>query len=316
MPAERRGAHSPNSARIAALWSPTRGAARVDRVADAVDADRRARGEDRDVVLARHGLQHVEGGEALAVEQFVPVEDPGAPDVGRLEHREPFVDGPGRDLPGDDRLDRVAGGEPGPGVAGIGRQLGLEAEQRRQLRDRRHGDGDVGVLRRIDAVGRRQVGMRAAHVGALRQAATVVEEGGQHLELEIDQRLEEAGLDVGALAGDAAPDQRGENALRRRGAGEHVADGEAERHRALALVAVQPHHARARLRQEILPRPLHPRAFLAVAADRGVDEARVDRTHRLPVDAEPLDDAGPEVLDHHVGLGDAGRAAPPGRPRP
>ena len=42
--------------------------------------------------------------------------------------------------------------------------------------------------------------------------------GGQHLELEVDQRLQQAGLDQPALAGDAAPAQLGENALRSGGA--------------------------------------------------------------------------------------------------
>ena len=52
------------------------------------------------------------------------------------------------------------------------------------------------------------------------------------------------------------------------------------------------------------PGPLHPRAFLAIAADRGIDEPRIDLPDRLVVEAEPLDDAGPEILDQHVGLGE------------
>ncbi len=102
--------------------------------------------------------------------------------------------------------------------------------------------------------------------------------GGQHLELEVDQRLQQAGLDECALAGDAAaapappgcPAQAAAPASMSR-------DGEAEGHRALVLVAVQPHHAGARLGEQVLAGPLHPGPLVAIAADRRIDEARVDR---------------------------------------
>lgn len=126
---------------------------------------------------------------------------------------------------------------------------------------------------------------------------------GQHLELKIDQRLQQARFDMAARAGHAAPHQCGKDPLRGGGARQHVGDRQAEGHRTLVLVAVQPHHAGTGLRQQILPGPLDPGAFLAIAADRGIDQARIDLAHRLKIEAQPLDDAGPKILDQHVGLG-------------
>jgi hypothetical protein len=88
-----------------------------------------------------------------------------------------------------------------------------------------------------------------------RLPAAVVEVGGQHLELEVDHRLEQARFDMGAAAGAPLPDQGGEDALDDGVAGEQVGHGEAEGDRSLVGVAVQPHHAGAGLRQEVLPRP-------------------------------------------------------------
>ncbi len=136
----------------------------------------------------------------------------------------------------------------------------------------------------------------------LRQAASVVEMRGQYLELKIDKRLQEARFDEASLAGYAAPHQSRENPLSGGGAGQHVTDGEPEGNRPLPFVAVQPHDARARLRQEILAGALHPGPLLAITADRGIDDARIDGPDRLVVQPQPFDDARPEVLDHNVGL--------------
>ena len=146
--------------------------------------------------------------------------------------------------------------------------------------------------------------MGRAEAGAPGRAAAVVEVGSQHLELEVDQRFEQAGFDMGAGAADAAPHQGGEDAVREGGAGQHVGDGEAEGHRPLIVVAVEPHDAGARLRQKVLTGPLDPRALVAVAGDRGIDDAGIDRPDRGVVEPEALDDAGPEILQHDVGLAD------------
>ena len=55
---------------------------------------------------------------------------------------------------------------------------------------------------------------------------------------------------------------------------------------------------------------------LPVAAGRAVHDRRVHRPHRVVADAEAVDDAGPEALDHHVGAGRQAEegVAPGGRP--
>ncbi len=63
------------------------------------------------------------------------------------------------------------------------------------------------------------------------------------------------------------------------------------------FVAVQPHDARAACGQQILAGTLHPGALLAITADRGIDDARIDSPDRLIVQPQPFDDARPEVLD-------------------
>ena len=45
--------------------------------------------------------------------------------------------------------------------------------------------------------------------------------------------------------------------------------------------------------------PIRP--GLPVAADRAVDDARIDRGDRGMADAEPVDDTRAEALDDHVG---------------
>ena len=57
------------------------------------------------------------------------------------------------------------------------------------------------------------------------------------------------------------------------------------------------------MRQKVLTRTRHPWALFAIAADAGIDETRIDRLHRLIVEAKPLDDTGAEILDQHVGPG-------------
>ena len=204
---------------------------------------------------------------------------------------------------GEDLLDLVALGEPARRIVVIGVER-LQLEQIAKPRDRGHGDGEVGVLRPVDAIRRGQIGVRAVHPRAYRQPAAVVEVGGENLELEIDERLEQAGLDVAALAGDAPAHERRQDRLDERRTGEHVADRQPERHRPLPFVAVQPHDAGTRLRQQVLTRTHRPRPLVAEAGDAAENDGRIDRRHDVVAEAEPLDDAGAEILDEHVGLAD------------
>ena len=77
--------------------------------------------------------------------------------------------------------------------------------------------------------------------------AAVVEVRGQHLELEVEDRFQQADLDQPALAGDAAADEAGQDALRQMSAGHHVGDGEAHRDGALVGVAAEPGQTGERL---------------------------------------------------------------------
>ena len=58
------------------------------------------------------------------------------------------------------------------------------------------------------------------------------------------------------------------------------------------------------MRKQILPRTVHPRAFLAIPADGGVHDTRIDLLHSLVIKTEPTDNAGSEILDQHIGLTD------------
>ena len=82
--------------------------------------------------------------------------------------------------------------------------------------------------------------------------AAVVEIGGEDLELEIEDGLEQDDLDLAAEVGDAAANQSGENALHEMRSGHHVGDGEAEGNGRLARVAVEIGQAGERLHEQVL----------------------------------------------------------------
>ena len=54
---------------------------------------------------------------------------------------------------------------------------------------------------------------------------------------------------------------------------------------------------------DVVTGPLRVRAVLAVSGGRAVDDGRVQLLDGRVADAEPVDDSGPEALDHHVGGG-------------
>jgi len=80
----------------------------------------------------------------------------------------------------------------------------------------------------------------------------------------------------------------------------------------LALLDADAGHG---LQNLIVAGPILQRTGVAVAGERAIDEARVDRPHALVVDAEPLRHGRPEVVHHHVGaLDEAAKHAEPARP--
>ena len=123
-------------------------------------------------------------------------------------------------------------------------------------------------------------------------------------------------VEVRAVAGRARGDERGEDRDHRvHAAAGAVADGRAGQRRAAVGVAAGAVEVAAdREVVEVVAGPLRVRAVLAVAGGRAVDDAGVHRVHRLVADAEPVDDAGPEALDHDVGASPRGAGTRRGRP--
>ena len=69
-------------------------------------------------------------------------------------------------------------------------------------------------------------------------------------------------------------------------------------------MSAQPHQAAAALRQQVLAGQLDPGPARAVSGHAGVDDAWIERAHRLEAQADALHHPGAEVLDHHVGARD------------
>ena len=53
---------------------------------------------------------------------------------------------------------------------------------------------------------------------------------------------------------------------------------------------------------DVVPGPLGQRPLLAPAGHPRVDQPRVAGQHLVGTEAEPLQDAGPQTLDQHVGV--------------
>src|SRR4029077_3877017 len=98
----------------------------------------------------------------------------------------------------------------------------------------------------------------------------------QHPELENQESLDQAGFDQSAQARRATSNQTGEDPLTQIVSGEHVGDCQGHRRGRIALVSTQPHNARARLRQQILTRPIAPRFSIAVPRYDSVYQATID----------------------------------------
>src|SRR5207302_5416687 len=108
---------------------------------------------------------------------------------------------------------------------------------------RAHREREEAVRCLVDAVRRADVRVRAPDLAPHGQSIAVVQVAGQHLELEVERRLEQADLDEAAAAGRAAADEAREDALAKVRAGESVDDRESERDRRVVAVPVQPREA-------------------------------------------------------------------------
>ncbi len=132
----------------------------------------------------------------------------------------------------------------------------------------------------------------------------VVEPGGEQFELQVGKHLDQRGFDKAADPLPFAPEQERQHAMRQRRPGENVADGQAHGDGAVFRPARQPHHAGAGLGKQVLPRQIDPGAGGAVARDRAIDDARVQRADGIVAEAEPFHHPGAEVLQHDIGPAD------------
>src|SRR5262249_46729324 len=128
-----------------------------------------------------------------------------------------------------------------------------------------------------------------------------VEEIRRRLDLQIERRTQHADLHVDAVARALALEQRAQDAERQQRRAVLVDDRGADRGRRLIGAARDRGQAGHAFHEQILPRPVGVAAGLAVTGRRDVDQPRVDRFRRLPVETVARHDTGAEILDEHVG---------------
>ena len=103
------------------------------------------------------------------------------------------------------------------------------------------------------------------------------------------------------LAGFLALDQRDRDAVGAEDAGAQIGNRDADAHGSLTGQPGDRHQAAHALRNLVEARAQAIRSVLAVAGDAGIDQARIDRGHRLVADAKPVFDIGTVVFHQHVG---------------
>ena len=87
-------------------------------------------------------------------------------------------------------------------------------------------------------------------------------------------------------------------------AGQEIAHRGARLGRRSVGLAGRVHDAAHRLDGDVHGREIAIGAVEAVARAAAIDQARVERAQHVPADAEAIHDAGGEILDQHIGLGD------------
>ena len=123
--------------------------------------------------------------------------------------------------------------------------------------------------------------------------------------LEVEQeylRRQERGLDILALAGFLALEQRGHYSECREQSRSHVGDRRPRAHRPLSRQAGDRHQPTHALRDLVEARPRLVGPGLAIGRDRGIDDARIDGFQVRIIDPQPPLHVGAKILDHHIGL--------------
>src|SRR5215472_14148503 len=120
----------------------------------------------------------------------------------------------------------------------------------------------------------------------------------------IDDAVLHRALDPLALTGELPLIECGKHADRSVEAGAGVADRRTRLDRAAVGLASDRHGTPGRLRDHVKGQVILIGAILAEALDRDIDDPGVDLADDVVAKAEPLDDAGGEILGKHVGLFD------------
>ena len=97
--------------------------------------------------------------------------------------------------------------------------------------------------------------------------------------------------------------------------GGEIRNGHADLVRFAVGIAGDRHQSRLRLHDVVVARPHRARSVAAVAGDRAIHQARIDRRQFGETDAEGLGRARAVVLDQHVGLAHHGFQQRPRRQR-
>ena len=122
------------------------------------------------------------------------------------------------------------------------------------------------------------------------------------LHLHGEHRFEQRDGDLLAAAGLLALQQREQDRLHEMHAGGVVAERGRIDGQRLVVVALAPHHARQRLRENVLPALVGERPGLAEAGAEGADDARIDLGELVVAKAHALHHAGAEIVDDDVGV--------------
>jgi len=127
-----------------------------------------------------------------------------------------------------------------------------------------------------------------------------------------ERGLVERDVDLHALAGSLALEQRGEHAQRGPGARALVDERRAHAHARASRLAGHRDQAAGGLHQGVVAGLAGEWPDAPVGADRAVDHPRVPRTHRLGAEAELLRVARSEALEEDIrSLGEAKDRLPP-----
>lgn len=241
--------------------------------------------------------EHAQVRELRIVAQLVVVLHRHVPDAARGQQRQPSRGGERGHALRDDAGDIGALRE---AVGGVEAGEFGQVECHCQIGRRRHRDRQVTVRRRVDARRPRSAPARKPVRSTRCRRARAVHPRRHRFGLQVDRRLQQAAFDQPTLPGALTRQQRSQGAHRQQRCGVLVDDDRAGRCRRPVGATGACGESGTRLQQQFLPRQVAIGPAGAIAADRCVDDARVEGLDLLIAQAQPRHRAGTEVLHHHV----------------